>query len=58
MIHLPRWTHLLNKVGEILFVQKLLPELAEYLRLTQYAPCFVLVQVYPNSDRLKPTETD
>ena len=35
MVHVPCWAHLLNKVGEVLFDNKLLPELAEYLRLTK-----------------------
>ena len=36
MVDLPCWAHLVNRVGEVVFDNKLLPELAEYLRLTMY----------------------
>ena len=33
LVDMPCWTHLLNKIGELVFDGKLLPELHEYLRL-------------------------
>lgn len=36
----PCWAHLLNIVGTSIFEQKLLPTLAEYLRLTRFARIF------------------
>ena len=36
LIHLPCWGHLLNVVGSIVFDRKLLPELAEFVRLNRF----------------------
>ena len=38
MIHVPCWGHLFSLVGNVVFANKLLPEAAEYMRLTRFGP--------------------